>query len=73
MARGCRRGKPALDAEPSDDFDRMVAWARNRLAILEATVAREHISQDLTNKSLFPEVDELYDPEGDPPSEARLS
>ena len=27
----------------------------------------EHIDQDLNGKELFLEVDELYDPEGEPP------
>jgi hypothetical protein len=39
------------------------------LAKLKTTVDPLHIDQDLKEKGLFPETDELHDPEGDPPDE----
>ena len=39
--------------------------------ILEATIDPGHVDQDLKDKKLFPETDELHDPEGDSPDEPR--
>ncbi len=63
------RVEPTSENTADSDFGRMTGWAKERLARLEATIEPERIDQDLTKKGLFPEADELYDPEGDPPHE----
>jgi len=45
----------------------MLIWARERLAHLERRTTVDAAAVELKGKSLFPEVDELYDPLGDPP------
>jgi hypothetical protein len=40
--------------------------------MLETTTNPEHIGQDLNDNQLFSEVDDLDDPEGDPPDERRF-
>lgn len=60
-----------LSPRTGDDFRRMIDWARNRLTNLEATIDPGHVDQDLKDKKLFPETDELHDPEGGPPDEPR--
>jgi hypothetical protein len=47
----------------------LINWARQRLAKLETMVDPVHIDHDLKEKGLFPEIDKLHDPEGDPPDE----
>lgn len=59
-------------ADASGDFDRLVDWARVRLSDLEAAINPVQINQDLRAKKLFPTDDDLHDPEGDPPGEARF-
>lgn len=59
--------KNARDA--GDDFVRLVAWARKRLSNLEATTAPKNLNEDLKAKKLFPEIDDLIDPQGDLPDE----
>lgn len=56
-----------VEADPSTELGRMISWARGRLASLtERTTIRAAAAQ-FEGKALFPEVDELYDPLGDPP------
>ncbi|MEY9531200.1 hypothetical protein [Sinorhizobium fredii] len=50
------------------EYKRMLAWAKERLAALEARTTVERIQEALTEKNLFPEPDDLFDPEGDPPT-----
>jgi hypothetical protein len=54
----------------STDYARLVAWVKQRISNLEATLDTGHIDGDLAKK-LFPEVDDLADPLGEPPSEPR--
>lgn len=49
------------------DYDRMLAWAMERLSDLEKRTAVEHLQQSLVAQNLFPERDDLFDPEGEPP------
>jgi len=49
------------------DYERMIAWAKSRLADVEARTTVEAIQETLREQNLFPESDELFDPEGDPP------
>ncbi len=53
--------------EAGEDFIRMMAWAKTRLATLEATVDPQNLGDDLKSKKLFPETDDLADPLGEPP------
>jgi hypothetical protein len=45
----------------------MLLWAKERLCYLEARTTVKAAAAQLEGKSLFPEVDELHDPLGDPP------
>ncbi|MCZ4090605.1 hypothetical protein [Sinorhizobium psoraleae] len=49
------------------DYQRMIAWARHRLAELEGQIAIERIQATLVERQLYREPDPLFDPEGDPP------
>jgi hypothetical protein len=50
----------------------MLAWARARLATLEATVDPQNLNDDLNSKKLFPEMDDLADPLGSRPVIQRI-
>jgi hypothetical protein len=54
-------------AESSSELGRMLLWAKERLCYLEARTTVKAAAAQLEGKSLFPEVDELHDPLGDPP------
>jgi hypothetical protein len=55
------------EASASPEMQRMVAWATAELAGLEAFLDPLKLSQLLIARNLFPEVDELVDPLGEPP------
>ena len=63
------QAQPASCTEPDSDFCRMVDWAEQRLATLETTADAANIDRDLKSKELFPAVDELRDPAGEPPDD----
>jgi hypothetical protein len=52
--------------DSSTELSRMLLWAKERLDNLEAKTTIEAMTVQLEGKSLFPEVDELHDPLGDP-------
>jgi hypothetical protein len=54
---------------PDPALDRMLRWARAQLAALEAVLDPIQLSEVLCARELFPQVDELDDPLGDPPPE----
>jgi hypothetical protein len=54
-------------ADQSTNLGRMLLWAKNRLADLEMRTTVDAASAELDGMALFPEVDELHDPLGDPP------
>jgi len=54
-------------ADTADDLGRMIQWATARLADLEARTTVDAAAAQLEGKALFPEIDELHDPLGDPP------
>lgn len=54
-------------ADQSTELGRMLLWAKDRLADLEKRTTVDAASVELDGKALFPEVDELHDPLGDPP------
>jgi hypothetical protein len=55
----------------ADNVQRMMKWAQARLAALKESIAVKNVDTYLSSKSLFPEVDDLIDPLGDPPEEPR--
>lgn len=50
------------------ELTRMIHWARARLAFLEKETTINAAAARFEGKALFPEVDELHDPLGDPPA-----
>lgn len=50
-------------------LSRMIEWARAQLFALEASLDTEALTEELRIRILFPEIDELSDPLGDPPVE----
>ena len=57
----------------ADNVDRMMRWTQARLAMLEESISVENVDRILASKKLFPEIDDLIDPLGDPPEEPRYS
>jgi hypothetical protein len=51
------------------DLGRMIGWARNQLEALEAILDPITLADELRERKLFPEIDELQDPLGEPPQE----
>lgn len=56
-----------VTGETTNDLGRMMQWAIERLADLEARTTVDAAAVQLEGKALFPEIDELHDPLGDPP------
>ena len=60
---------PAVpEADQTTELTRMIHWARARLASLEEATTVNAAAVRFEGKALFPEVDDLHDPMGDPPS-----
>lgn len=57
---------PSTDNLPAE-YQRMIEWAQTRLADLEAKTTVDQIQASLVAQALFPEVDDLHDPKGEPP------
>jgi len=57
------------DAKPSEDSDlgRMLLWVGNRLEEIDRQTGMDAARSFAGTSDLFPEVDELHDPLGDPP------
>jgi hypothetical protein len=55
----------ACKPEEASDLARLIDWTRQRLTNLETKVDPENIDRALKENALFPEIDELHDPEGD--------
>ncbi|PKA43241.1 hypothetical protein CWR43_14465 [Rhizobium sullae] len=55
----------AVLAQPEPEYLRMIDWAKDRLAYLEAQNAVDSLAANLKSQNLFPENDDLFDPEGD--------
>jgi hypothetical protein len=49
------------------EYLKMIAWAEQRLAHLEAQNRIDVLTSHLATQNLFPDIDDLADPEGDPP------
>ncbi len=56
-----------LKAETHGELGRMLQWASGELAALETVTEPAQIAEVLRKQNLFPEVDGLSDPLGDPP------
>lgn len=54
-------------ADTAGDLGRMIQWATARLTDLNARTTADAAAVQLEGKALFPEIDELHDPLGDPP------
>ncbi|MBM3091634.1 hypothetical protein GFB56_12505 [Ensifer sp. T173] len=50
------------------EYERMIAWAKQRLTELEARTTVEAIQTTLITRELFPDPDNLFDSDGDPPT-----
>jgi len=53
--------------QASSEYLRMIEWAERRLAHIEAQNQLDVLTSNLHEQNLFPEPDDLYDSEGDPP------
>jgi hypothetical protein len=58
--------KPAHD---DPDLARMLTWAKGQLATLESILNPAHLAAHLRSQRLFPDIDDLDDPLGEPPAE----
>lgn len=56
-----------LKPETDSELHRMVRWASRELATLETMMEPQRLTELLGQRNLFPEVDKLSDPLGDPP------
>lgn len=56
-----------LSAPVPAEYQRMLDWAKGRLAHLDAQNETANLTAKITSEQLFPEPDDLFDPEGDPP------
>lgn len=61
-------GASKLLSEAGPQYRSMIDWARGRLQLLESRNEIEILSGMLKEQNLFPEPDDLFDPEGEPPS-----
>ncbi|MBB5701697.1 hypothetical protein FHS76_001559 [Ochrobactrum daejeonense] len=60
-------GASKLLSEAGPEYRGMIDWARLRLQVLESRNELEVLSGMLKEQNLFPDPDDLFDPEGDPP------
>jgi hypothetical protein len=51
----------------SPEIERMVDWARARLSVMDNFLNPSTLARELHTRNLFPEVDDLVDPLGEPP------
>lgn len=58
---------PDVEGDGRTELGRMIAWARDRLSALEARTTIHAASARVAGTALFPEMDNLADPEGEPP------
>lgn len=57
-----------IEEGPATELTRMINWARERLAFLEVETTINAAAARFEGNALFPEVDKLHDPLGDPPA-----
>ena len=56
--------------QKSPHLDRMNQWVRERLRLSQAALDEAGIESALAKAALFPEADELHDPEGELPKDS---
>ena len=66
-----RAASSNYDSSPPE-YKRMIDWARKRLKFIADQNDVATLARNLQAAKLFPEVDELHDPEGEPPSSGSL-
>lgn len=60
-------GASELLPQAAPEYLRMIVWAQERLVHLDAQNRLDVLASNLREQNLFPEPDDLYDPEGEPP------
>jgi hypothetical protein len=55
------------DGDESEEFGKFIAWARQRLTVLEYAVSCLKVAEVVRAQELFPSLDKLHDPQGEPP------
>ena len=55
------------NTDGDEEFGQFISWAKAKLASLEAAVSRQTISDTVRSQELFPSIDKLHDPLGEPP------
>jgi hypothetical protein len=50
-----------------EEFGKFIAWAQDKLAVLDAAVSHRTICNIVQSQELFPTIDKLHDPLGEPP------
>lgn len=53
-------------ASERPELDRMLTWAQQRLSSLSSAISPDRLASDLIERNLFPDPDDLSDPEGEP-------
>lgn len=61
------RFAPRVDASRDARLLRLLEWAGSELAALEAMCDPQRLSDEMKARNLFPQVDPLTDPLGEPP------
>jgi len=57
----------ASSAQRSPEIERLLPWAKANLSDMDRFLVPAELTQLLSTQNLFPQVDELADPLGDPP------
>lgn len=68
LARWVTKSEQALQALQDPDLARMLKWARLELRRLKQQTHPASVADALRARNLFPETDDLVDPQGDPPA-----
>jgi hypothetical protein len=59
----------SLGQDSSTNLTRMNEWVRDRLATLQSALEPTGLEASLQKQQLFPDIDPLHDPEGEPPKD----
>lgn len=73
LRRWIRENQISEGEVAADSVLRMLGWARARLGALEDNVSLENVDRLLKSRNLFPEVDDLLDPLGEPPDQPQYA
>ena len=58
---------PDAVADEDGDFAKLIEWTKGRLATLENAVSGPRVAEAVREQQLFPKIDALHDPLGEPP------